>query len=233
PIGKRHVLAAIERLEEPHHAVGVIELEVDLLEEILAQDEVHAGERPLAAHPDAQVLAHHVPDPDLLDPRGEDAGSAAEAAHPFERAARLEAEALCRGVGDEAEVRTGIDEHPDLLAVDLALDDRQAAAKAHRPFGDPHELALGGLRGERGAGEHKGEREDDRSHAPKLTTQNEKRLRGFRSLRVVPSKLPPGFTRWGSRPGRWWRCWRSWTGYPSSWRRAGCCSGCSRSECPE
>ena len=148
PIGERHVVAAVERLEEADHPVGVIELEIDVLEEVLAQDEIDTRERPFAAYPHAKVLAHHAPDLDFLDPRGEDAGGSSKTGHPIGRAARLEAEALGRRIRDEARGGARIDQHPDLLAVDLAFSDGRAVAQPHRPFGDPHEFALHRLRRE-------------------------------------------------------------------------------------
>src|SRR6185295_4740637 len=102
---------------EADDRAGVVELDLELLEEVVPEDEVDARKLALPAHAHADVLAYHAAHAQLVQLRHEHPRLATCAVEVVARAARVHAQPLGGRLREDAGVRAGVDEHADLLAV--------------------------------------------------------------------------------------------------------------------
>jgi hypothetical protein len=97
----------------------------------------------------AQVLAHRAADAQLVD----DGGLCTPQVDLLPREAEPRGGRGC----DEAVRRRRVEQDANLASVDLAVEHRALAAGAHRPFGNAHQLAGGGIGRERQRNEERSE----------------------------------------------------------------------------
>jgi len=148
PVRERHALAILGFIK-PDRVVRQIEFDVELLEEIVAEKDgdIVLPETRLAGDQHFPVLADALADAELIDMNEFGLALAANADDATAWGLMSgQAQFRCCGKPHETDVRSGVDEDADLLAVDRAVENRPIVFRSQRPLGDPRHLAfaLGG-----------------------------------------------------------------------------------------
>ena len=144
PVGERHTVAIL-RLEQTDHTVRKVEFDIDVVEEVVAQDDVDPRrELPCARDDQVHAPADRRADAEAVHLRDLDRRFAADAEHPIvPRLPPGEIEPARRRRQDHAAHRAGVEHDADRLAVGGTLDDRVVTAGPNGPLVDPYERALG------------------------------------------------------------------------------------------
>ncbi len=163
-------------MENAHRVVREVELDIDLIEEVVAEEEgIGTIEIVLAEDEGAPVLARRGANLQLVDDGVLDMRFPADAERAIAgRFVPGEAQPIRGGAHDEARPCAGVEQDVHLLPVDRAFDVQPPGLRLHFPFVDPQQLAV------RGRGRHRCERE----HEP------EKLFRHTPPLRLLNTSVP-------------------------------------------
>jgi hypothetical protein len=145
-------------LEQSHGVVGQIEFNIDLVEEILAQNHCSIfNDRMLTCNEHAPAFARSLTDAEIVDQDRFGFGLSADAEYPIAPGfLALQPESIRRGSQYKRHHRPGVEDDARLLTVDRAVRDQLVPDHTDRQVGDLEHLA-GGYIGMRRASQHQTE----------------------------------------------------------------------------